>query len=270
MDKSAVTLNVSQRRRLVREIAFDRRGRAYGKVRAGWSEDSGSISYRPSIVIFPGDFDGFLAGLEKFTKVLDSPEGAGTAPVPTAPDLATSGARFCFHIPDRPGKRAAVVATFRVSQSGKSLRALELYVYQNEGQQVLGFLKELRDDLATLSKTASSSVGTPSAIKTGAPAPEAPASAVLKPAEPSVPGQREVETFELSEFESELLERFDHKRWQELVEEKCELERKIFSELCNRDDRTDLMDRLQSVLGEMNDFCAIKEGEEQELTNEDY
>lgn len=57
-----------------------------------------------------------------------------------------------------------------------------------------------------------------------------------------------------------------------VVEEKCELERKILSELCDCIDRKALMDRLQSVLGEMNDFCAIKEGEEleRERENEDY
>ena len=269
------TLDVSPRRQLIREIAFDKQGRPYGKVRTKWSNSDGS---RPGVVLFPEDFEGFLAELEKVTSILDSPDAAAVAPVPTAPELATSGKRFGLHIPVRPGRRPAAVATFRVSQRGKPLRKVELYVYQNEGLRVIAFLKELRDDLAKASKTGSS----PVAVSTQPSAPPAqvpPAPLPVTPVPLAQPAtsqrfldQEELASREsdLSDFESELIDRFADSSWQSLVEEKCDLERQLFLDNIDEDDRKKLMARLESVLGDMNDFCGVEARRERESSDEDY
>ena len=256
------TLDISPRRQLVREIAFDKQGRPYGKVRAGWREDAGGISYRPGVVFFPEDLD----ELEKVTGILDSPDAAAGAPAPSAPDLAPSGKRFCFHLPARPGKRAAVVASFRVSQSGKPLRMVELYVYQNEGQQVLAFLKDLRDALAEASKSGSMPVVPPTHAEVPAQIPPTPVSIAPAPlTQPAVAQRPSIEEeiserdYDLSDFENELLERFDSQKWQSLVEEKGELERRIFLDDLDEVDRKVFIQDLERVLEEMNEICAANE-----------
>lgn len=252
------TLAISPRRQLVGEIAFSKNGRPHAKVRSGWKDDSGGVAYRTRCILFPQDFDEFLAELEKFTAILDSSQEAIGASVPTEPDLPSSGKRFCFHIPPRPGKRGAVVATTRISTSG---RTVQLYVFQNEGQQVLAFLKELRDDLAKVNKASIAPIAAAPAVASEAavpmpPTPEPPVAPVPRRAPAPPP---EIGEYDYSDFEDELLERFDSDIWQELVEEKYELEKQLFLESIDEDDRKGYLGDLESVIGQMNDFCAIKE-----------
>ena len=66
---------------------------------------------------------------------------------------------------------------------------------------------------------------------------------------------------ELSDFETELSDRFDDQEWQELVQRKSDLERELFLEEVNEHDRKAILSELTDVLGEMNDFCAVSDGE---------
>jgi len=276
MEPSEHTLDISPRRQFVRKIAFDRRGRPYGKVRTGWREQNGGISYRSSVVFFPHDFDEFLAGLEKFTKILDSSGSAVAASGPTTPVVGTSGPRFCFHFPPRPGKRAAVVATFRVSPSGKPLQTVQFYVFVNEGQRVLAFLKDLRNDLGKIEtgdRLASETRIKAEPPTPAPPKPQSPAPSVHHPTPTThLPLDREEiasDVYDFTEFDVDLLERFNDSRWQGLVEEKCDLERQLFMDSLDENERFIKLERLQGVLGEMNDICAIKEREEIAREGED-
>ena len=76
---------------------------------------------------------------------------------------------------------------------------------------------------------------------------------------PSIEEEISERDYDLSDFENELLERFDSQKWQSLVEEKGELERRIFLDDLDEVDRKVFIQDLERVLEEMNEICAANE-----------
>ncbi len=262
-----ITLDLSPRRFLVSETAFTKHGNPYIRVKSGWREPDGRVSFKRSITIFPEYAATMLAELEPLVRLLDSTDPL-PADAPTQAEWKTDRQKYCAYFPDRSGRRRALVVSIRVSKIGAAFFATSLYIFQGEGQKTLDFLKARCTELTEVSLIKSPKAGEESKVVAGfsevehsVPVPSAPSTFIsshiaetassIEPAEHS--------EYDLSDFEVELLERFDNKNWATMVEEKCQLERALFMEFQDLEDRRRMLERLASVVGQMNDFCAIEQ-----------
>ena len=258
---------ISDYREFDAEILADKRANPYVLLRQRWKAADGKVENFLGIYLYPQDIAPFMEHLETFKEATRSKDPAKIAKLPTKADrdlwLTKTHEKFFFHNRDSVGKKTALVVTFRLLNTSTPFRPREFYVFLGEVDAMLKFLDRLQADLA------SPPVSTPVPLPAHpiAPVLEAATETVAAPITPKPQYRATKEEHplddyvELSDFETELYDRFNHPTWLQLVAKKCNLERELFLEEVDEQDRRGLLSDLTDVLGEMNDFCAVSDGE---------